>query len=352
MSVSDSIVVRVYQSLVTPPTNLAAVFTTSQLGATNLDAATWTINYWTSRGASLDYFRWGSATYDSNIENFKWSTVGSPLDHNTLNWTLSGDDGAGANDVMRYNIYRSTVSGGPWDGTTYLTSVGSGINTYIDLNRGAADGTLWWYVVRAEDLANNEDTNTNAVQELGTEPPETPFEIPLSGFSAGEWTFVSFPDTGVSGNIQTILDDSVLGDGATTWDVAKWYNPLDTSDPWKTYRVGASNNDLTTIDNTMGVWLHLTANGGDQVLTVSIDGTYSGSNVIVPLYAGWNLVSYPSATDRLASTTLPGAADLVAYYNGVAAYLITDAAPNTVTFSEGNAYWVHVTSDVPWSVAP
>ena len=175
----------------------------------------------------------------------------------------------------------------------------------------------------------------------------TPFDISLTGFSAGDWAFVSFPDTGVSGNIETILDDSVLGDSGTLWDVAKWYDPQDTADPWKTYRSGASTNDLVTIDNTMGVWIHLTQNNGDDVLTISVDGAYAGGNVNINLYTGWNMVSFPSATP---STALPGVADNMAYYNGGATYLVTDAAPGSVLMTEGNAYWIHVTSDVVWSV--
>ncbi len=43
---------------------------------------------------------------------------------------------------------------------------------------------------------------------------------------------------------------------------------------------------------------------------------------------------------------------MVAYYNSGAPYLVTEALPTAVTFSEGNAYWVHVTADAAWSVAP
>ncbi len=177
------------------------------------------------------------------------------------------------------------------------------------------------------------------------------YEIPIPASAGnGDWVFVSFPYP-MSGNIETILDDSVGGGGGTTWDVAKWYNPLDAADPWKTYRVGASTNEFTTINNQMGVWLQLTSSDG--VLSTGLTGDYSSIAVDINLYTGWNLVSYPSATSRLASTTLPAViADAVAYYDDAAPYLITDAVPGAVTFIEGNAYWVHVTADTLWSVAP
>ena len=279
---------------------------------------------------------------------------GGGLDDNAVNWTASADDGAGADDVDYYNVYRSDVEAGPWDIAHIIDTVpaiDAPTYSYIDLLRGQADATLWWYVVRAVDFAPNEDSNSIAVQEPGF-VPVVPYEIDMTAYSAGDWAFVSFPIT-ISGNIQDILNDATLGDGQTTWNVAKWYDAQDAADPWKTYRFGVSTNDLATIDNTRGVWIHLTANAGDQMLTTGVTGIYSAVAVDINLYAGWNMVSYPSATDRLASTTLPPViADMVAYYDGGAAYLITDALPTAVTFSEGNAYWVHVTADTVWSVAP
>ena len=96
--------------------------------------------------------------------------------------------------------------------------------------------------------------------------------------------------------------------------------------------------------------MQLTASDG--TLSTSTTGTYSPGNVIIQLYAGWNMVGYPSKIPRLASDTLPGSASRVAFYNSVAPYLIIDGAPGAVTFVEGNAYWVYVPANIPWSVVP
>ena len=84
---------------------------------------------------------------------------------NKLTWILSADDGAGENDVKEYVIYRSDSSSGPWDDSHIIATVSAGTNTYTDMNKGDADSTYWWYVVRARDTSDNLETNTNAVQE-------------------------------------------------------------------------------------------------------------------------------------------------------------------------------------------
>jgi hypothetical protein len=203
-------------------------------------------------------------------------------------------------------------------------------------------------VVRAEDIWGNEELNTVAVPEIDV--ATTPYNIVLTGKLANSWVFVSFPHA-VSGNILTLLNDATFGDAGTTWSVAKWYNPQTPLDPWKTYRVGSTVNDMPTLSNTMGVWLWITANGGNQQLTMGIAGAYPAASVNINLYTGWNLVGYPTATSRAESATLPAAADLVASWQLTTPF-ITQHAKGATLMSHGNAYWVHVTADCVWSVAP
>ena len=281
------------------------------------------------------------------IDNVLLESQSPTTDDNRLDWTLSADDGAGADDVLQYNIYRADNSGGPW--TTLVTSLPAGTVTYTDPSRGEFDGTNWWYVVRAEDTVGNEETNTAAVPEIDV--VVTPYAIGLTGKSANSWVFVSFPSV-MSGAINTILNDATAGDGLTTWTVAKWYNPQTPNDPWKTYRVGGTSNDMPTLTNTMGVWLWITANGGDQKLTLSSYAANSTGTVNINLYVGWNMVGYPSATSRLASSTLPAVADWVSVWQVASPYLTDYSNKALVTMSAGNAYWVHVTADVMWAVFP
>jgi len=262
------------------------------------------------------------------------------LNDNTLNWTASV-----STDVDHYNIYRSAA--GTDASYSVIDTVPFGTNTYCDVNRGQADGTRWWYYVTAVDTATNEGAGTTHIQEPGV---TAPYSISLTGKAANSWVFVSFPSA-TSGNIQTILNDATAGDGGTTWTVAKWYNIQTPADPWKTYRVGGTANDLATITNQMGVWLWITANGGDQALTLNAYVAPSASAVNVNLYTGWNMVGYPTMTSRAESATLPAQADLVASWQAASPY-ITQHAKGATLMSHGNAYWVHVTADCTWAVQP
>jgi competence protein ComEC len=168
------------------------------------------------------------------------------------------------------------------------------------------------------------------------------FDIPLPGGIG--WNFVSFPLL-ASGSVIDVLDD--MG-GGTLWDVVKWYNPNTPSDPWKTYRVGGTANDLPDIGNTMGLWVHITALGSDSLLTV--EGAAPVSTAI-NLRTGWNLVSYPSATPEAANSTLSATtADKMAVYLAASPYISDTSDLTSVTMQAGRAYWIHVTSDCLWTV--
>jgi len=277
-----------------------------------------------------------SSEFPQSPESLAVSLVGND---NQLDWNC-GDP-----DVSQFNIYRTNVPNSNDIGDySLIDMVPTGTDTFLDPLAGLGDATIWWYIVRSEDVYGNEELNVNAARE-----PPPPFTINLTGRNAGDWVFISFP-TCVSGNVVTVLNDSLHGDGGTSWDVAKWYDPRDKSDPWKTHRIGGTHNDLPAIDNTMGVWLHLTTNGGDEMLTLGPSADLPDSSVQIPLYAGWNLVGYPSAADRVGGN-LPPQADMVAVWTAESPY-IEDLGPAAVMMSHGNAYWVRVTADCIWTVDP
>jgi hypothetical protein len=78
---TDSIVVRVYgEPDNSAPTALVETFSTEQLGASWLNASTWTVYYYIYRvaqgGGNYAYsYRFGSSTYNSRIENIVWTAA-------------------------------------------------------------------------------------------------------------------------------------------------------------------------------------------------------------------------------------------------------------------------------------
>jgi len=125
----------------------------------------------------------------------------------------------------------------------------------------------------------------------------------------------------------------------------KYYDNTDTNDPWKTYRVGASTNDLAGIDNTMGFWINIT----EPNVNLTVSG-YEPDSTNINLYAGWNLVGYPTQnTDTVANALWGTGADRVEVFNATEPYLIKEVEA-TYVMKPGEGYWVHVPADSVWVV--
>lgn len=158
-----------------------------------------------------------------------------------------------------------------------------------------------------------------------------------SGGSAGGWNFVSFKLILYDNSLVNILDDPDTGI-SPNYDKVMYYSAED--DDWKTYVPGRSPhyNDLHTWDRTMGIWIHMTADD-----TLSVQG-YEPTNTTITLYSGWNMVGYPSDTNRFADTTLPSEISKMGIFNEYAPYNIeyVDRADfGTEVLSKGNAYWLY-----------
>ncbi len=99
-----------------------------------------------------------------------------------LSWTASSPE----TGIAYYNIYRSNTSGGQnYSSHTYQVSVGT--TTYTDT--GTIDSTTYYYVVRAEDIAGNTDTNTNeasATAGITTGPSFSSITADSSGYKDGD----------------------------------------------------------------------------------------------------------------------------------------------------------------------
>ncbi len=154
------------------------------------------------------------------------------------------------------------------------------------------------------------------------------------------WNLISVPLEQVNTSIPSVLV-SISGQ----WNVVKYYDATDANDPWKTYRLGASTNDLASIDSTMGFWINIT----EPDVNLTVRGNITSSTSIT-LYAGWNLVGYPTQTTETVANALWGTGcDRVEVFNASSPYLIKEVEA-TYVMKPGEGYWVHVPADTVWVV--
>jgi hypothetical protein len=156
------------------------------------------------------------------------------------------------------------------------------------------------------------------------------------------WNLISIPLEQADESIDQVLR-TIDGE----WDFLRIYDPLSTK-PWKsncTYWP-LELIEFDTLDHTQGIWIHITS----PTATLTVTGTVPVATNI-PLYAGINLVGYPSFTEKQIVDALfgTGVDRPVEGYNASAPYHISPMA-DTDMMMPGNAYWVHVPFDTVWVV--
>lgn len=164
------------------------------------------------------------------------------------------------------------------------------------------------------------------------------YDIPLKQ----GWNMISLPLIQSNTSLEAVLH-SIDG----LWDNVKYYDSSDSNDPWKSNRPSRSvnNNDLNSVDHTMGFWIHMI---NDTILTVF--GTPAESTNII-LNTGWNLVGYPSLDDAMTvSLALWGTgADRVEVFDPAAPYLLREVDSSYI-LQPGEGYRVHVSADTVWTI--
>jgi parallel beta-helix repeat protein len=149
------------------------------------------------------------------------------------------------------------------------------------------------------------------------------------------WNLVSFPLI-----LQNTSIEAVLSSIAGNWNIVEFYDSFDTSDHWKSYATFKPPclNDLWSLNNTMGFWLHAT----NASLPLVVHGIPPTSTAI-QLKAGWNMVSYPSATGRMVQDALSG----LPWDTAEDEYGILTPTDLMVA---GKGYWIEVLVDCVWVV--
>jgi hypothetical protein len=156
------------------------------------------------------------------------------------------------------------------------------------------------------------------------------------------WNLVSLPLVQSDNSL-----DKVLASIAGKWDCVQAYASL-ASESWKsniTTRPTALNN-LDSLDRLSGFWINVVEAG----VILHVTGEVPGSTMI-PLYAGWNLVGYPTLNDTMTvGNALWGTgADRVEVCDALDPYRLREVG-STYIMKPGEGYWVHVVADTNWVV--
>ncbi|MCG2768192.1 MAG: hypothetical protein L6435_07395, partial [Anaerolineae bacterium] len=186
-------------------------------------------------------------------------------------------------------------------------------------------------------------------------PTPTPTPTPIAGtlLLASGWNLVSVPE-----HPDDTSPAAVLSSIAGHYDLVYAYDASDQNDPWKRFDPSAPSfsNDLLTIDESKGLWLHTTSSVS-WVLPSS-----TSPSPTTPLQAGWNLIGYPSLNaqpigDALAS--IAGKYDLVFAYNAFDQAdpwkMYDPSAPpeanDLIVMAPGSGYWIRVTHSGDWTLS-
>lgn len=161
------------------------------------------------------------------------------------------------------------------------------------------------------------------------------------------WNLVSLPRIQANTSIETVLQ-SIEGH----YDLLQWYNITDNNDHWKYNHLSKppSMNDLNDIDHMMGFWLHITEL---QEITLVVIGDEPKVNQSIMFYPGWNLVGYPSLSNKNRTSALNNIEfgtdvdSIWAYNSTIQAWVEIHEVDY---FEIGKGYWIHSNVEKIWDV--
>jgi hypothetical protein len=160
------------------------------------------------------------------------------------------------------------------------------------------------------------------------------------------WNLISIPNIQDNQDITKVLE---MMDGY--YDAVQWYNNSDKNDSWKHYKVGKPfGNDLNRLNESMGFWIHIT-NPGDTIFVYN--GTQPIVNQTISLIPGWNLVGYPSKSNKNRTNALNNI-DFGSDVDAIWTYNATTQTWKEITASDnfevGKGYWIHSKVTKTWIV--
>jgi parallel beta-helix repeat protein len=320
------------------------------------------IQLWSSSSNTLT-----NNTASSNNDNgiyLGWSSSDNTLSRNTVSGNFCGINISSSgltvsNNTISYNNF-GIYAGFSIDSLIYHNKfINNTIQAFDNMtnlwNLSYPAGGNYWSDYVGVDLFSgpNQDVpgcdgigDTNYTNILGGNVDEYPL-MSLSEFTEYEiqlqegWNLVSLPLEKPSESIIDVLQ-SIDG----KWDCIRAYDAI--NELWLSNVTSRpdSLNDLHSLNHKMGFWINITEPGG---VNLTVRG-YIPISTVIPLYAGWNLVGYPSLTNETVANALWGTgADNVLVCDISEPYLLKEVGPEYV-MQPGEGYWVHVPADTVWVV--
>jgi len=198
LTVNDQIVVRVYFQAAAEGWQLLQTFTSEVLGAGKLDAATWTVYYYTRivwiTGTTYEYdFYHGSSFYNSRVTNFSWSVpaVDPPPTYSNIsvNATVAGqpckfsvlwaDETNVSGFIFRTNNTGSWINDtwtSTWSGWATTKSAWANVTKTLNSTIGLVVSYQWlcndtingWNSTTIQNLTTTSDTTPPTYSDVGT----------------------------------------------------------------------------------------------------------------------------------------------------------------------------------------
>ncbi|UCG69447.1 MAG: hypothetical protein JSV09_00015 [Thermoplasmata archaeon] len=161
------------------------------------------------------------------------------------------------------------------------------------------------------------------------------------------WNLVSLDLTPIDTSLDSVLE-TIKGD----YDAVQWYDANDAVDPWKHFEVSKPSqlNDLYEINPRVGFWIHVITPGGT---TFRYTGKMPYMERRITLYSGWNLVGFPSLSDKLRIEGLNNIifgteVDLIQSFDAVDQEWVDVGDSDYLEVGKG--YWVHSKVEKTWAV--
>ncbi len=255
-------------------------------------------------------------------ENLSAHLTGGNLEHVTITWGPSPDEGLGL--IARYDVLR----GENYNATANLyTNIGSspnGTHQFVAAFDGEGNPNTYFFAVCAINMTNDSSCADDQAAKFTRPLAAGPNLIAILLIQSDE-------------SIETVLQ-TVEYDKAWHYDSSsqewKWYVKS------KTYRRG-----LWNVNHTMGIWVNITQNSN---LTVA--GVVPAQTTI-HLYEGWNLVSFPSVNTSFTVGNLKASlpVERVEGFDLAPPHFLRVLSDSDALLA-GRAYWVRVQADVEWNV--